>query len=235
MSEQGDKIFCYHENDVRIQFMKPAGLQSRLDKFPAAFFPIGSIEWHNEHLPLGTDTFHAMELSLRLCEQTGGIVLPAFWWNTGGCHRSPSTYYMPEVNYRHILKSVCAGFAEMPIKLLILVNGHGGDYQKESMSVIAGELNALELPFKTITADPYYLAQESPVKIDHADTGETSFSMELIPNLVNMDADIQPDIFSKKKPFADGPPSKSGGEILWQHYLRDALECIRKEMSRFGY
>ena len=26
------------------------------------YLPIGSLEWHNEHLPLGTDTLHAAEL-----------------------------------------------------------------------------------------------------------------------------------------------------------------------------
>lgn len=122
-------------NECRYPYLSPSELSSRLRKKAILFLPIGSLEWHNEHLPLGTDTFHAIELSMRLCKDIGGVVLPAFWWNTGGCHDHVSTYHMPEDLYRVALKNVCIGLKPIPAKLLVLVNGHGGGYQKETPAI----------------------------------------------------------------------------------------------------
>ena len=91
---------------------------------------------------------------------------------------------MPEDLYRATLKNVCLGLAPVPARVLVLINGHGGTFQRESPKVIAEELNAEGFPMRVVVADPYGLGQDSPCRIDHADTGETSFSLELIPQLV---------------------------------------------------
>ena len=219
------------ENEYRYAYMSPSELSARLEFKGILYLPMGSLEWHNEHLPLGTDTFHAIELSNRLCSSLGGVVLPAFWWNTGGCHDHASTYHMPEKDYRPTMLNVCKGLSPIPAKLLVLVNGHGGRYQKESPAIIAAELNKSGFPMRVVVADPYGLGQSSSVRIDHADTGETSFSLELIPQLVRMEREVGPDLYSHKKPFAKGQPDKEGGKELWDAYYSDAKELILKEYS----
>jgi creatinine amidohydrolase len=219
------------ENEYRYAYMSPNELSARLESKGILYLPMGSLEWHNEHLPLGTDTFHAIELSLRLCRSLGGVVLPAFWWNTGGCHDHASTYHMPEKDYRPTILNICKGLSPIPAKLLVLVNGHGGRYQKESPAIIADKLNKSGFPMRVVVADPYGLGRSSSVRIDHADTGETSFSLELIPQLVRMEREVEPDLFSKKKPFAKGRPDKEGGQELWDAYYSDAKELILKEYS----
>lgn len=220
------------EEEVRYPYLSPSELAARLARKAILYLPIGSLEWHNEHLPLGTDTFHAIELALRLCAEIGGVVLPAFWWNTGGCHDHASTYHMPEALYRPTLKNVCLGLAPIPAKLLVLVNGHGGDYQKDSPTMIAADLNDSGFPMRVVVADPYGLGQSSACRIDHADTGETSLSLELIPQLVRMEREIGPDIYSGKKPFARGRPTREGGSELWDAYFTDAVALIGAEYAR---
>jgi len=217
------------EIECRYSYLSPRELTARLEDKAILYFPIGSLEWHNEHLPLGTDTLHAIELSMRLCAELGGVVLPAFWWNTGGCHDHVSTYHMPEDLYRTTLKNVCMGFTPIPAKLLVLVNGHGGGYQKETPAIIAEELNSSAFPIRVLIADPYGLGTSSSCRIDHADTGETSFSLELIPHLVRMGKKIGPDIHSGNKPFARGEPTREGGRELWQTYFSDAKVLINSE------
>ncbi len=219
------------ENECRYPLLSPSELAARLERKAILYLPIGSLEWHNEHLPLGTDTFHAIELALRLCAEIGGAVLPAFWWNTGGCHDHASTYHMPETLYRATLENVCRGLAPIPAKLLVLVNGHGGSFQQESPAAVARELNGSGFPIRVLVADPYGLGQSSPCKIDHADTGETSLALELIPQLVRMEREIGPDLFSKKKPFAGGRPTRDGGRALWQAYFADAKALIEREYA----
>jgi creatinine amidohydrolase len=223
------------DDEYRYPYLAPSELKARLAKKAILYLPIGSLEWHNEHLPLGTDTLHAIELAKRLCRRLGGAVLPAFWWNTGGCHDSPVTYHMPEETYRTTLKNVCLGLAPIPARVLVLINGHGGVYQKDSPQVIADELNAEDFPARVVVADPYGLGTSSPLRIDHADTGETSFSLELIPQLVRMGRDIGPDLFSGRKPFIDrGQPSADNGRLLWEAYAADAAELIEKAYQGGG-
>lgn len=182
------------EGEFRYPYLSPSELKARLDEKAVLYLPVGSLEWHNEHLPLGTDTFHAIELAHRLCRRLGGVVLPAFWRNTGGCHDYFCTYHMPEDRYRQALKSVCLGLTPMPVKVLVLINGHGGEYQARVPQILADELGGEGFPIRVVVADPYGLATASACRIDHADTGETSVAMELIPQLVRMERDVGPDI-----------------------------------------
>lgn len=220
------------QDECRYPYLSPSELAERLEAKSVLYFPIGSLEWHNEHLPLGTDTFHAIELSMRLCREIGGVVLPAFWWNTGGCHDHASTYHMPEEDYRGVLKKVCLGLKPIPAEVLVLVNGHGGGYQKDTPAILTEELNGEGFPMQVVVADPYGLATSSACRIDHADTGETSVSLELIPQLVRMDRNIGPDLYSGRMPFVErGQPAQEGGKQLWDAYLADAREIIEKACS----
>lgn len=221
-------------DECRYPYLAPSELAARLAHKAILYLPIGSLEWHNEHLPLGTDTLHALELARRLCARLGGVMLPAFWWNTGGCHDHASTYHLPECEYRAALKSVIRGVRPLPARLLVLINGHGGGYQKDSMAVIAGELNREGFPLRVIAADPYGLGQSSPVRIDHANTNETSFALALIPQLVRMDREVTPDVLDGDIPFCEGPPSAEKGNLLWEAYLADAVALIEREYAVTG-
>ena len=219
------------ENECRYPYLSPGELLSRLTEKAILYLPIGSLEWHNEHLPLGTDTFHAMELSMRLCAEIGGVVLPAFWWNTSGWPH-PSTYLMPQPLYRTVLKNVCLGLRPLPATLLVLVNGHGSTFQHNSIPIVAGELNDSDFPMQVILADPLRLGTAASCRLDHADTGETSFSLEIIPQLVRMDRVIEPDLLSAEHPFAQGQPDRKGGQELWHAYFEDAKALIASEYAR---
>jgi creatinine amidohydrolase len=219
-------------NECRYPYLAPSELEARLKQKPVLYLPIGSLEWHNEHLPLGTDTFHAIVLAQRLCDRIGGVMLPAFWWNTGGCHDYFCTYHMPEDLYRTTLYNVCLGLKPIPAKALVLVNGHGGGFQKDSPKVVADKLNSEGFPMRVLVADPYCMGASSPCRIDHADTGETSLSLELIPQLVRMERKIGPDLFSHKMPFTQkGPPSASGGRQLWDAFFADAKALIESTLA----
>lgn len=212
--------------------LRPSELLQRLNDFPVIYLPIGSIEWHNEHLPLGTDTFHAGELCFRLAEELGGVVMPAFWWNTGDCHRHLSTYYLQEELYEAALESICMGFSDMPCRLLALVNGHGGKYQNQYMEKIPQSLNRRKLHYKVISIDPYHQIQGCPYRIDHADTVETSLSMELIPELVKMENQIGEDLYSHKLPFSGGLPNRKMGEQIWEVFRKEAAAVITEALGK---
>ena len=224
---------CKREEESRYEYLSPSELLERLRKKAILYLPIGSLEWHNEHLPLGTDSFHAVEICLRLCEQMGGVVLPCFYWNTGAVYEHPSTYHMPEEHYRSVLRHVISGLEPIPAKLLVTVNGHGGGFQKESTGVVGQMLEDEGFKLKLVDVTPYLVASGHVRMIDHADTNETSVAMELIPELVRLDRSIAADLLSGKMPFeVKGQPRAEYGREFWECYQSKAVELISAAYSQ---
>ncbi len=65
---------------VRYEEMMPKEVVSARTKKPIAYLPIGGIEWHGEHNPLGLDTVKAHELCIRAAQKGGGLVMPPLFW-----------------------------------------------------------------------------------------------------------------------------------------------------------
>lgn len=65
---------------VRYEEMKPGEVVIARTKKPVAYLPIGGIEWHGEHNPLGLDTVKAHELCIRAAQKGGGLVMPPLFW-----------------------------------------------------------------------------------------------------------------------------------------------------------
>lgn len=56
--------------------LRPAEFRERLQQKPLAYLPLGTLEWHGEHLPLGSDALQSEALMAACAERFGGIVLP---------------------------------------------------------------------------------------------------------------------------------------------------------------
>ena len=68
--------------NVQFELMKPGEIIEEKKLLPLVFLPVGPLEWHGPHLPLGTDPLIAYEISLRIARDIGGVVLPPFYWGT---------------------------------------------------------------------------------------------------------------------------------------------------------
>ena len=60
---------CYSE-------LLPHEFRKRLAERPIAYLPLGTLEWHGEHLPLGSDAIQSEGLMIECSRQIGGIVMP---------------------------------------------------------------------------------------------------------------------------------------------------------------
>jgi creatinine amidohydrolase len=65
---------------VRYEEMKPHEIVAARKEKPVAYLPIGGIEWHGEHNPVGLDTVKAHELCIRAAQKGGGLTMPALFW-----------------------------------------------------------------------------------------------------------------------------------------------------------
>jgi hypothetical protein len=57
---------------VEYELMTPDEVIAAREKAPVAFVPVGPIEWHGPHLPLGIDGLHAHGVAVRQCGVEAG-------------------------------------------------------------------------------------------------------------------------------------------------------------------
>ncbi len=53
-------ISCSKPEKVLYQELTPAEFTARLEKCPVAYLPLGTLEWHSYHLPLGSDGLQSL-------------------------------------------------------------------------------------------------------------------------------------------------------------------------------
>ena len=65
---------------VRYEEMLPHEIVEARTRKPVAYIPVGTLEWHGEHLCVGNDAVKAHAMAVRLAEEGGGLAMPALYW-----------------------------------------------------------------------------------------------------------------------------------------------------------
>ena len=63
--------------------LKPSELEKEIKNNPIAYWPLGLIEHHGWHLPIGFDGIKAYQFCKKLAEKNCGLILPTMWWGGG--------------------------------------------------------------------------------------------------------------------------------------------------------
>ena len=66
--------------EFRYERLRPDQIVAARNACPVAYLPIGTIEWHGEHNPVGLDTMKMHGLCLRCAQQSGGLVFPPLYY-----------------------------------------------------------------------------------------------------------------------------------------------------------
>jgi len=66
--------------EVRYERLRPAQIVAAREACPVAYLPIGTIEWHGRHNPIGVDTLKAHQLAIRCAQVGGGLVFPPLYY-----------------------------------------------------------------------------------------------------------------------------------------------------------
>ncbi len=90
--------------------------------------PMGIIEKHGPHLPLGTDLFEAREVASTAAKKEYAVVFPPYF--TGQIfeakHQPGAIAYSTDLMWK-MLDETCAELSRNGLKKIILLNGHGGN------------------------------------------------------------------------------------------------------------
>ena len=90
--------------------------------------PIGVLEKHGPHLPLGTDLLDVREVAVRAAKKEYTIVFPQYYFSQifEAKHQPGTIAYSAELIWE-ILEETCQELSRNGIKKIIIVNGHGGN------------------------------------------------------------------------------------------------------------
>ena len=71
----------------------PDEFAERIKKMPVAFLPLGTLEWHGPHMPLGADGIQSKELFIELAGKMGGVVFPMLFVRRIACSMIVENYF----------------------------------------------------------------------------------------------------------------------------------------------
>jgi creatinine amidohydrolase len=190
--------------------LTPQEFRDRLAAAPIAYLPLGTLEWHGEHLPIGSDGLQSAGFFTGLARQAGGIVLPMLFlgpdrmqeadgkelYGMDICTGMPegkryknqqlagSAYWVPEETFRTIIEATLKQLRRAGFKIVV-AHGHGpstGFFQKN-----AGQWKE-KFGLETFVCwGSEYDQKGMGIQVDHAAMNETSLVMALRPELVQME------------------------------------------------
>lgn len=161
-------------------------LMERLQETSLVYFPVGSMEFHGPHLPLGLDSMHAHQFCLAAAEITGGLVLPPTYWGANGHEGYPGSLLVKERTFRAIVRDVFDLLADNGVKLIVATTGHWPARQGKTLERMAKDAMK-KRPETTILALHPFRSTPGADTIKHAGKLETSLMLALRPELVHME------------------------------------------------
>jgi creatinine amidohydrolase len=157
--------------------------------------PLGIIEKHGPHLPLGTDLFEAREIAVSAAKKEYTIIFPPYF--TGQIfeakHQPGAIAYSKDLMWK-MLEETCAELSRNGLKKIILLNGHGGNnnFLQYFCQAQLAEQNNYVVVFFRPGEDPDLdkeIASLEKAKLDgHAGEEETSMMYVIRPDLVDLGA-----------------------------------------------
>lgn len=180
----------------------------RLDEEDAiVLLPVGALEQHGWHLPLGCDFMIPNEICRRIAGEVGAVVAPPISYGyksqvrSGGGNHFCGTTSLDGNNLTLMVRDIVKEFARHGAKKIALIDGH---FENESFLTEGLHLATRELGFDGITdvtivkmryceeirqetIDAIFPNGFPGLALEHAAVIETSIMLYLFPDLVHMD------------------------------------------------
>jgi len=196
------------QNWRRYQELRPDQLAEVVATRPIAFWPLGLLEHHGWHLPIGLDGLKAEHICMRVAERTGGVLLPTMWWGALGGHGDFMwTHYQSEQAAEAIMVRTVEQLVAYAFRAIVLLAGH---YPWQAL--LDRRLPALREAHPEVL---FLWGTEmniggSAVRLpgDHAAREEASYGLALFPQWVDLDA-LRPGRDESSWSGAQPPPAET--------------------------
>ncbi len=186
--------------------LTPPEFEERLRAAPIAYLPLGTLEWHGRHLPIGSDGLQSQGFFCALAREAGGIVLPMLFLGpdrvkevdgrtfygmdtakTNGQDGEPlqlagSAYWVPDGLFLQMLEAILTQLKRAGFRVVV-AHGHGPSTNHFREHIPEWEKRFGLRLFQCWREDN---SDGLGIQCDHAAANETSLVMALRPELVQM-------------------------------------------------
>jgi len=250
----------YNNKSVLFEELIPEDFNSRLNDAPIAYIPLGTLEWHGPHMPLGADGLQSKGFFKKLAEAVGGIVLPMLFQGpdtktviddeifygmdvcggnfTGNMvyenqKLTGSVYHIEKDIFITILDTLCMNLSRMGFKIIV-AHGHGP-------SILAYQSMIPEIERKYNVkcfhcwgdfsiSDEIYYG----LQVDHGGSNETSIMLSVNEQLVKMEK-LPQDMNEWPLAIGMGDPrlyaSKEFGDKVVDYQLKRMSEILKERLE----
>ncbi len=172
------------------KFVKAVGLAGGV-----CIIPLGIIEKHGPHLPLGTDLFESRETAFEAAKKEYAVVFPPYYFGQifEARHQPGAMAYSNELIWK-MLEETCGELSRNGLKKIVLMNGHGGNtsfLEFFCQSQLASRKDYIVVLFQpgSDQALDKEINSLKKAKLDgHAGEEETSMMSVIRPDLVDLQA-----------------------------------------------
>ena len=127
-----------------------------LTKTQTVLIPVGATEGHGAHLPLGTDSFQAIDVCRRLSERRSVFVAPPILY--GVCRSTsqhPGTLGVSTETLKALVTDIVTALYRQGLRNFVVLSGHAGGTHNATL-IDAGELLLARLPESRISVVTEY-------------------------------------------------------------------------------
>lgn len=112
-----------------IMDLAPPDIRMVLERDDTILIPLGSVEMHGDHMPLGTDIYNAIEVCRRAAEKADTLYGPPIWTGYSPQHlrepdRGMGTVTMRASTVEAVIHDTARSLIHHGFNRLIFVNGH---------------------------------------------------------------------------------------------------------------
>jgi len=174
--------------------MRRGEIAEARDKDAVVVLPVGSIEQHGAHLPVGTDSLRVDAIAVRAAEMIDEfpvLVAPLFNYGISPYHMVfPGTITLSVETLCRAVQEICRCIWQHGFRHILILNGHGGNsgslenavIQLSAENIIVGWGKASQASRE----DLQDIFKGEIKRIVHAGEGETSEILYLHPESVDM-------------------------------------------------
>jgi len=159
------------------------------DGWRRLLIPVGTLEPHGPHLPLGTDSIIPHDLAVDIAGRIRGLVAPTIEYGVvNSLLGYPGSTSIGESTLERLIVEIILGFSKIGFKYYIILNGHGGNIEpiRAAQRILWREHN-----IKTISIHWWIEARDITRDVygetgAHAGVDETAIILHKHPELVKI-------------------------------------------------
>lgn len=158
--------------------------------------PIGILEKHGPHSPIGTDLIHVREWAAHAVKEEYAVVFPDYFYGQiNEARHQPGTFALPSKVIWDLLEATCDEIGRNGFDKIVILNGHGGnpEFLQFFMQSLLNKRHSYAVYLYRPAADSAYTSEFNKMhKSDratdqHAGESETSTLLYYRPDLMRMD------------------------------------------------